>query len=245
MKKLLCLLLCSVSAAVFGQDKTLYKFNMLKTRFGTKSSFENRWKAHMDKFHNLNDKRLVYEVASGPDKGSYIIVEGPLSSDEVDKVLPNKKEHELDLDKSFSHQLGPGTSTLYSRVDSLSHPGNSNTEELMVTTTVLKEGKTEEYLAEFSRAVLINTKLNIPYSTNVFIKLQAGSKPSIVTKKNMVDGFKELDNAFLPLNNSPVKDEYIKEFGQEAWDKRAKLLSEDVISREQHFEKYRADLSSK
>ena len=245
MKILLCLLLCSVSVAVFGQDKTLYKFNVLKTRSGMRSSFEDHWKVHMEIFHKISDKRIVYEVSSGPENGTYKIVEGPISLSDMDIILPNKKEHELDLENTFSRQLKPGSTSLYSWVDTLSHQGNTKTEELLVTSTVLKDGKTGEYLAELRRAVLINNKLNIPYNTNVFLKEQAGTSPTIVTMKNLVDGFKELDSDFLPVNNNLVREEYIKEFGQEAWKKRTKLLVEDVVSREQHFEKFRPDLSSK
>ena len=245
MKKLLCLLLCSVSVTAFGQDKTLYKFNVLKTRSGMRSSFEDHWKVHMEKFHKITDKRIVYEVTSGSNIGTYKIVEGPISYSDINIVLPNKKEHELDLEKTFSRQLGPGSSTLYNWIDTLSHQGNTKTEEFLVTSTVLKDGKAEEYLAELRRAVIINNKLNIPYSTNVYVKQQAGSSPNIVTMRNLVDGFKELDSDFLPVNSNQVRDEYIKVFGHEAWDKRTKLLVEDIVSREQHFEKFRPDLSSK
>jgi hypothetical protein len=41
------------------------------------------------------------------------------------------------------------------------------------------------------------------------------------------------------------KTNYIKKYGQAAWDNRVKLMEDITVSRTQHFEKFRADLSSK
>ena len=52
----------------------------------------------------------------------------------------------------------------------------------------------------------------------------------------------ETDYFKLPQNG--FRDAYIKDYGQEAWDKRVKLLVDDRVSQEQHFEILRKDLSS-
>ena len=102
-----------------------------------------------------------------------------------------------------------------------------------------------EYLTEVRRSVLIQTKLNVPISAYVLIKQQAGSSPTIYGIRNLKDGFKELEANYFNLPPNAFRDAYIKDYGQEAWDKRVKLLVDDRVSQEQHFEKFRADLSSK
>ena len=67
----------------------------------------------------------------------------------------------------------------------------------------------------------------------------------LVTIRNLKDGFKELEANYFNLPQNGFRDEYVKQYGQDAWDKRQKLLVDDVVSREQHFEKLRRDLSSK
>ncbi len=63
--------------------------------------------------------------------------------------------------------------------------------------------------------------------------------------RNLKDGYKELDQDYFHLPADWFKEAYLKEYGQVDWDKRVKLMTEDVVSRTQHFEKFRADLSSK
>src|SRR5688572_8274723 len=100
MKKTFFLWL-SIAVAFFayGQGNTLYEINIVKPKAGMKSAFEASWKLHLDKYHKTTDKRMVYEVVSGPNNGSYVIVEGPFSYTDKDKTLPNAKSHGLDLEK--------------------------------------------------------------------------------------------------------------------------------------------------
>ena len=101
MKKLLCLLLCAATITAFGQGNTLYKINVVKPKAGMKSAFEDSWKMHLNKFHTGTDKRMVYEVISGSESGSYVLVEGPESYADMDKTLATAKEHTLDLEKTL------------------------------------------------------------------------------------------------------------------------------------------------
>ena len=229
-----------------GQGSTLYRVNVAKPKAGMKSAFEASWKMHLDKFHNSTDKRNVYEVTSGPDIGSYVIVEGPVSYADMDKTLPNVKEHGLDLEKNFTPKLDPGSNNFTVRwADTLSYHGDTKGEKFLLTVTVVKDGKIGEVLTEIRRGVLINTKINSPLSYNNMIKQQAGSSPTIINIRILKDGFKELDMDYFKMAPTAFMEAYVKDYGQEAWDKRVKLQVDDVVSREQHFEKLRTDLSSK
>ncbi len=57
------------------------------------------------------------------------------------------------------------------------------------------------------------------------------------------EGFKELDSEFNP-QGTKFKDAYVKEYGQEQWDKRSKLLPEITESLEIYISKFRKDLST-
>lgn len=246
MQKLLLILLCAVTCNAFGQGKTLYQVNVAKPKPGMTSAFQESWKAHLQKFHNKEDKRTVYEVTSGPDAGSFIIVEGPFSYADMDQEKPNAKEHSLDLEKNFSPKVeGGNTNAIFRWADTLSHNGAIKAEKFLVTVTQLKDGKLPEYLSELRRAQIVGTNLKSPFSYNVLVKQQAGSSPMVVTIRNLKDGFKELETNYFNLPQNGFRDEYVKEFGQEAWDNRVKLMVDYVVSREQHFEKLRPDLSSK
>jgi hypothetical protein len=237
-----------IAAAFFvnGQGSSLYKVNLATPRSGMKSVFEESWKLHMVKFHNGSDKRNVYEVVSGPDVGSFIIVQGPVSYADMDKTLPDAKEHSLDMEKTFSSKLEPlNSNSLVRWVDTLSYKGDVKAQLFLLTITVVKDGKMADYMAEARKAVLLYTKLNSPFSFNMMVKQQAGSSPTIILIRNLKDGYKELDTDYFHLTTDWFKTAYVKEYGQEAWDNRLKLMTDDVVSRTQHFEKLRADLSSK
>ncbi len=237
-----------LAATIFanGQGSTLYRVNVVKPKLAMRSAFEASWITHLNQFHNTTDKRNVYEVVSGPELGSFVIVEGPFSYADMDKTSPTAKEHLLDLEKNYFPKLeNTNGSFMVSWVDSLSFNGNSTAEKFLITTTVVKDGKLAGYLIELRRNVLIYTKTNQPFSLNILIKQQAGSNPTIVSIRNLKDGFKEMESGYFKLAPYWLRDAYIAEYGQLAWDNRLKLLVDDVVSREQHFEKIRPDLSSK
>ena len=246
MKKLLCLLLCAATITAFGQGNTLYKINVVKPKAGMKSAFEDSWKMHLNKFHTGTDKRMVYEVISGSESGSYVLVEGPESYADMDKTFATAKEHALDLEKNFTPKLEvTGTNSIYRWADTLSYHGNVKADLLLIGITVIKDGKAPEFLTELRRNALINEKIKSPVSVNIWVRQQAGSSPTIVSRRNLKDGYKELDTDYFKMGPDDFKNAYIADYGQEAWDKRLKILVDDVVSREQFFEKMRPDLSSK
>jgi len=237
-----------IAAAFFanGQGRSLYRVTTITPKAGMTSAFEDSWKSHLVKFHNGSDKREVYEVVSGPEDGSYVIVQGPLSYASMDTTLPNAKEHGLDMEKTFSSLIDPARRNMLVRwSDTLSYKSDVQAQLFLLSITVVKDGQLADYMAELRKAVLLYTKLNSPFSFNTMVKQQAGSSPTIITIRNLKDGYKELDSDYFHLAPDWFKTAYVKEYGQADWDKRVRLMTDDVVSRTQHFEKLRADLSSK
>lgn len=247
MKKIFFLWLFIAAALLtFGQGNTLYEVNVVKPKAGMQMAFETSWKLHLDKFHKTSDKRNVYEVTSGPELGSYVIVEGPFSFADMDKALPNAKEHTADLDKNFTPKVETENQNFMCAFrDTLSYNPQPDAKKLLVTVTVLKDGKQPDYVRELRRNAIIAAKLNSQISYVVLIKTQSGSSPTIITLRNLRNGYAELEANYFQTPPNAFREAYVKEWGQEAWDKRLAQLVNDVVSRELHFEVYRSDLSSK
>ena len=241
-----------------GQGKTLYEVNVVKPKSGMTSAFEAKWKEHLAKFHKTDDKRTVYEVMNGPHSGEYHIVEGPISYADMDKEMAKSKEHGLDLEKNFSPYLEPNSmNATYRWDDTASFNGKVAAEKFQITVTHVKWNMITETIRESRRGSLINAKLsqanNLPlrFSVNVYTKIMSGSDPVRVSIRNLKDGFKELETDYYgpnPMANQPnaFKDAYVKDYGNDAWDARQKLLENNanVESREVFLMKLRKDLSS-
>ena len=246
MKKIFFLwLFATASIFAIGQGSSLYEVNVVKPKAGMQMAFEASWKLHLDKFHKTSDKRNVYEVTSGPELGSYVIVEGPFSYADMDKTLTTAKAHTSDLDKNFTPKVETENQNFRCAFrDTLSYNPDANATKLLVTVTVLKDGKQPDYVRELRRNAIISAKLNSQFSYVVLIKTQSGSSPTIITLRSLKNGYAELEANYFQTPSTAFRDAYVKEWGQEAWDARLKQLVDDVVSREQHFEVYRADLSS-
>lgn len=237
-----------------GQGKTLYEVNFVKPKAGMKSTFEAKWKAHLAQFHKTDNKRTVYEVLSGTHSGEYHIVEGPISYADMDTDMPNAKEHGLDLEKNFSPYLEPNSMNgTFRWDDTASSKDVPKADKFQVNVTHIKNGQGQSTIREMRRGSLVFAKIqpNSPFKSNVFFQIWSGSDPVIVSIRALKDGFKELENNYYgpnPMANQPnsFKDAYIKDYGQEAWDARSKLMDDNanVVSREIYIMKLRKDLSS-
>ncbi len=245
-------LLMAASFFAHSQKNTLYEVNFVTPKAGMKSTFETNWKLHLAKFHKNTDKRMVYEVLSGPRAGSYHIVEGPIAYADMDTETPNAKEHALDLEKTFQPYIKEGSMHgIFRWDDTASYNRTVTAEKFLVTVTHVKFGQMPGTLRESKRNSLIQAKLPYPskVSVNTYFQMMSGSDPVMVTVRGLKDGFRELETDYFGPNQNPpnaFKDAYIKDYGQEAWDARSKLLDENanVASREMYMMKLRKDLSS-
>lgn len=252
-----------IAAAFFAnsQGKTLYTMNTVKAKQGMRSAFEEGWKKHVANFHTKDHKLNVYEIMSGNNIGTYQIVEGPISYEDMDKERSDAKEHGADLQKLFLlTNEDSRTNGTYRWDDTASFNGNVTAEKFVVTVTHLKSTEGFSTLREIQRNNKIQAKVfpnaRPNFSNNYYVKLWAGSDPVHVSVRNLKEGYKQLEANFFPVTpnpnppapgTNPFKDTYIKDYGQEAWDARTKLLENqgNIASREVFITKLRKDLSSK
>jgi len=244
MRKILILLFVIALGNAYGQGNTLYSVLWVTPKMGKTSVFEKQWKAHHTKFHGKNDSRSVYEILSGDNAGAFVLVSGPSSFADMDKERPTDVAHNLDYDNNVisSVEKNSGSYT-YRHADTLSYNGNVVADKFMTTVYNVKMGKMPDLISETRRSIKINNQIKSPASFNGYVKMWAGSHPQFVLISNLKEGFKELDSEFNP-QGTKFRDAYIKEYGQEQWDKRSKMLPEITESLEVYISKFRKDLST-
>jgi hypothetical protein len=253
MRKALFLwLFVAATFTSYSQTTTpLYTVNSVKPKAGQKNAFEVAWKTHVTKYHKT-DKRMVYEIMSGPYMGYYQIVEGPYSYADMDKEKAGSKEHSMDLDKSFFPYLEDNRMNgVYRWEDTSSYNAKVTAEKFVVNVNHIKFGQMPATIREMKRTALIWAKLPYPptISYNMYIQQWSGSDPVSIQVRNLKDGWKELENNPMGPNRNPpsaFKDAYIQQYGQADWDARSKLIDDNanVQSRETYIMVLRKDLSS-
>lgn len=256
MKRILLLLLMATTLAVYAQPPQpvtdLATVNTVKPKKGQKMAFEAAYKVHISKFHKTDEKMTVYEILSGPNSGSYHIVNNGRAFADFDKERPDAAVHSLDLDKTFFPLLDETMNATYRYMDSLSLRGDATAESFVVTVSHLKSTlNVADYRREQARGVKINKSSSAPFmmslSLSFFEQLWDGSDQVTVSIRNLKDGFKSLAANYYGANPPGLpsfRDVYVKEYGHTAWDDRVKVLEGAVEKSEQYIMKLRKDLSS-
>jgi hypothetical protein len=252
MRKILFLLLSVITIAAYAQKTDLSTVNTVKPKKGQKMAFEAAYKQHVAKFHKAEEKLSVYEILSGPYAGYYHLVNAGRSYADFDKERADANAHSLDLDKTFYPYLEETMNGTYRFVDSLSLRPETEAEKFQVTFRHLKQGlNMGDYRKELSRNVKIAGKLKGGYwenlSGSLFEQLWDGSDQTTVTVGNLKDGFKQLANDYYapaPAGSPTFRDEYVKAYGYDDWEKRTKLMDDAVVKTEVYIMKLRKDLSS-
>lgn len=245
MKKIFFLLFLVASLNSFSQGKTIYSVSYVKPKIGMTSAFEAAWKAHVNKFHNGDDKRYVFEILSGDMAGYYAFVEGPMSFADMDVEKTGQTGHDMDYEKTVAPTLAVETGVdYYQYIDSMSINPNVTADKSMVTFTYIKTGRMGDYRDELMRAKAVVSKLNWPQNNYRYQKMNSGSSPVMVSVYNLKDGFKQLEMGY--FKDVPnVRDAYIAMYGFNSWQKRLDLLEEITVKTEVYMRKRRNDLSSK
>lgn len=243
---LILVVLAFASSSLFAQNKNIYSVSMVKPKIDMYNAFETSWKLHVSKFHKGDNKIMVNEILSGPYSGYYEFVHGPMTFADMDKERADKSAHDLDWEKTCATKLAVETPNNYYRfLDTLSFNGDVKVEKYMVTVTQVKPGKMGEYQAEVRRGVKLAPIMNNPFSINRYVQLWSGTDPVLVTLNRLKDGFKQMEaNYFGPPPSPNFQETYIKQYGQEQWDKRLKFLDENIVQSTVFLKKYRKDLSS-
>jgi hypothetical protein len=252
MKKSLFLLLSVVTFAAYAQKKDLTTVNTVKPKNGQKMAFEAAYKLHVANFHKADEKLNVYEILSGPYAGYYHLVSSGNSFADFDKDRADANAHSKDLDKSFFPYLQETINGTYRYVDSLSLRPETVADKFVVTVRHLKMGlNMGDYRKELGRNLKIAEKLKGGYWENLsgsfYDQLWDGSDQTTVTVGNLKDGFKQLDADYYapaPTGSPNFREEYIKTYSFEDWEKRTKLMEDAVVKTEVYIMKLRKDLSS-
>lgn len=252
MKKIFLLLLSVVTIAAYAQKADLTTVNTVKPKKGQKMAFEAAYKQHIAKFHKAEEKLNVYEILSGPYTGYYHLVNSGRSFADFDKDRADANAHNVDLDKTFFPYLEETMNGTYRFIDTLSLRPETVAEKFQVTVRHLKMGlNMADYRKELGRNVRIASILKGGYWENLsgtfYDQLWDGSDQTTVTVGNLKDGFKQLDAQYYapaPTGSPTFRDEYVKAYSYEDWEKRTKLMDEAVVKTEVYIMKLRKDLSS-
>lgn len=249
MKKLLFLFMIMPIAGVFSQTKNLYSVGLMQPKIGQTQAFETAWKAHLTKYHNGESKRQVFEIVSGDNAGYYQLVEGPIGFADMDMETPDSKAHDLDISSTISAKIAvEKLGNTYRWLDTLSYNYKDVTAPKYIQTNYyVKPGKMPEFMNEVRRSVIINEEIKNPSSNTSYELTYAGSKPVLVIRTALKDGFKQLEPGYLPSTTAAFKAAYINKFGQAEWDKmRASTTSiyNLINGMETMLVKHRPDLSS-
>ncbi len=254
MKKIIFLLFTVSTLAAYSQKTDLVTVNTVKPKKGQKMAFEAAYKVHIAKFHKADEKMNVYEIISGPNAGSYHLVNGGRSYADFDKERADAAAHSQDLDKTFFPMLDETMNGTYRMIDSLGiRPStNSGAEAFVVTVRHLKETlNMGDYRRELARGAKISSGLKDAFfanlSVNFYDQLWDGSDQVTVSVRNLKDGFKSLESGYYaaaPAGSPSWRDEYVKAYGHTAWDERIKVMEGAVEKTEQYLMKWRKDLSS-
>ncbi|GAC1417132.1 MAG: hypothetical protein NVSMB67_02580 [Flavisolibacter sp.] len=171
MKKIFVAFALLSAQLVLAQGNTLFTVNHIKVQPSMRTSYESAWKTHVNKFHNSSDKRMVYEILTGPSSGAYLIMEGPYSFADMDKPKPSAMEHDADLEKNLSLPVITSHTSIFRYVDSLSYNPTHQPAKAIITLTHVKNGKMSDYMNESKKGTLFFPLPAMAFSKALMIKV--------------------------------------------------------------------------
>jgi len=209
---------------------------------GKVTAFENAVKAHVAKFHTTDRKAYVYEILSGPNSGSYLWAEGPMSFEDVD----NRKRdpaHDADWEATCAPHIEKYGENIFSRRrDSLCHGSIDLTIEKSQSIILsIKPGKMDQALELRKKIKEAYEKTGDKRNVTVYTKLFAGSNPQMIIIVRYPTGWKEMEEGYY----ASLPDLFKKAFGEDAKINYERANDEVVESAEQTLRIFRKDLSSK
>lgn len=249
MKQLLSLLFLAFAISAFSQTN-IVTVNTVKPKNGSKMAWEAAYKTHISKFHKADEKISTWEIISGKWNGYYHLVNGGRTMASFDSERADATAHSVDLDKTFFPMLEVTINGNYRLVDSLSMRSDIQADRCLVNIRHIKSEMMSDYLKETARGNAIAGKLKGKFwdklSVNTYVLMWSGSDPTIVSVRNLPDGFAALEADFYGKDaiGTSFKDEYVRLYGTLDWDKRVKLMDDAVASRDTYIMKLRKDLSS-
>lgn len=238
-KNLFTLILCFLSINLLSQGRTLVSTRFYKPKLGCSSSFEEKWKYHLQNFHS-GKPISVYEIRTGDRAGSYLMVQGPFSWAKLDSTLPDPK-HTIDIEKNIDPFLDNISGNTYYRfIDSLSYRTDAKASKFDVLVLNLKPGKFQEYTAMLKRFTAVYKSTNdttVAYA--IYSKQLPGSNSQIVLVGSLKNGWKEMEMTY----STDIKAAFIKKYTKAVWDKDTKNWDDFTMSSEEYLMELRPELS--
>jgi len=213
------------------------------TRFFPKNDkiieFEKAVKNHAQKYHNGDFKWRTYTVETGPDAGSYQMIEGPATWEQVDKRGTLGAEHTTDLYKNLMPTVEKTTQIFISyREDLSSVPLTDFSDKISVVRVFPKPGKSMQ--VENNIKTIKKMWDDSKQSVAVYEASSSGPNQYIIVNRYK-EGLKERDPGFM----KPMNERFEAANGSGAFEKWQNDISESTENVWYELLYYNADLSSK
>jgi len=213
------------------------------TRFFPKNDkileFEKAIKNHAQKYHTGDYKWRTYTVETGPEAGSYQMIEGPATWEQLDKRGTLGNEHTNDLYKNVMPNVEKSTQILINyREDLSSVPLKDFSDKIAVTRVFPKVGK----MMQSEENIKAIKKMWDQSKQNVAVYEASSSGPNqFIIVYRYKEGLKERDPSFM----KPMRERFDAANGAGAFEKWQALISETTDNVWYEMLYYNADLSSK
>jgi hypothetical protein len=213
------------------------------TRFFPKSDkfaeFEKAAKNHAQKYHTGDYKWRVYTIETGPDAGSYMMVEGASSWEQIDKRGTLGAEHNNDLFKNVLPTVEKTTQMFISfRQDLSSAQQGDYSQKASIIHVFPKVGK---WLAT-ENVIKPLKKVWEESKQSVAVYEASGSGPTqYFLVYRYKDGLKERD----PGYRKPMNERYDASYGPGSFEKWLASIGESAESSWSEMIYYNEELSSK
>jgi len=208
---------------------------------GQEAAFKAALAAHVQKYHTGSWRWRVNEVMSGPDQGSYMIVEGPNSWTELDGRGDLGAEHMKDFDTNLlgvtdSSKNGPETYLTYNTEVSTAAAG-AFSEKTLVRHLYVKPGRMPRVMESLKmwKKSWEKRGMNVGVWTSFF-----SGETQIVLAIRLKQGWKDLDTDML---NAAKAFEEIG--GPKAYETAMEEIAQTVERSVDEMIEFKAELSSK
>lgn len=197
---LVCLLplgLMAEDAKMSGPRKGTISSYRIVPKDGQSSALKAGMAAHAKKFHTGNWKWRVYEVLTGPETGSYMIIEGPNSWTTIEErgaPAPDQLKDYADNILPYVKNSLPETYATYV-ADASTAGADYSSSKILISNCYVKPGRTDRARDDFKAWKKVYEKLG--FDVVIWRTFFSGEERFIFTG-GLKAGFKDLDD---PSNN--------------------------------------------
>ncbi|MDL5047085.1 hypothetical protein QQ054_13750 [Oscillatoria amoena NRMC-F 0135] len=239
MRKFL-FLLCLLPSIGISQTKNVMYVERITPKADKIAEFEKAIAAHAQKYHTGDWKWRVSQVQTGPDAGSYVIVEGPSSWTDQDTRGDLGAEHTADWNKLF------GTTTT-GKIEAMAMVYRADLSSGQLTDFAEKNAITHVYpRIGFGGKVEANLRKakkvwDASGQTVIVYESSSSGEPQFIVVYRYKTGWKERETSF----RKPFTERYNETYGPNSYDEYLETIQRFTSRVWSEMILYRADLSSK